>query len=570
MDDRARRTASLIRGEEPNFRAARDLLLGSLRDPDAYKETHGNDTNRDLNRWAALKIVFAGLDPLWAFENLSPTNPGLGSWRWRNREGNKRAPGSQNIPCHENASKLFLSLQRRERAATRTLLGWWKDWGLYMRDTAWMGDELMSREYGGTVAEAVHAVLELYEREGGELEAASPDAAEVRELLDLYLDRWYLEHALRAVPWSKPRLNERNATRTDLQLSVAVAGLRSAPQYELVNIAEPLLALMLDWPLTDPGGASDGWKRAWSRYPADDRLAIPALCRWRPHAETIECARARLENPQQPPAAEHWRRSLLGSGKGTVTGYHTLYSEDGGVLTWLDEDTNHETVPTIVYGIDRQGQVRSVLPLGDGPRPHRKVPHSTVEAVVVEGQLQLTVLQHARGGGGPVRTFQQESLASALQFDGRPFRDLPPGPAFPLPDLQETEAPPPTTPPPTTAPPPPTTPPPTTTPRPPHAETPFVCDLTRLSPEQRLREQELLGIFRGASFPREEVPDGFRYSIPDGPAVLSGIGELIGLERLCCPFLSFRLIAPAGDQVILQITGRPGVKDFLLSTFGGA
>jgi hypothetical protein len=361
-------------------------------------------------------------------EALDPTNAGFGNWLWRDKEGPKRAPGSQNIPCHENATKLYLAVQRGQPQAIRVLLRWWQGWGELMRKK-WMGDELMSREYGPTVTEAVHAVLEAFERHGNAL--AGPDAdlaADVRSRLDRYLNDWYFENALRAVPWVKADMRTGPPSgRSDLDLSIVAAGLRSAPPFGLAYQAEPLLALMLDWPLVrrnDPRLGSD--PHAWSDYPVDDRVAIPALSSWRPRADVLACAAARLGNAAGEDAAffdsSVSRRKEAGE-PATVTGYHTARLADGGLVTWLDEDTNHETVPTLLYALSRDGRVRLVHPFGQGPKKFRKVPRSTVEARLDdEGRLTLRVLQFPTGGGDPA-VLTEETFEGVREIDGRADRE---------------------------------------------------------------------------------------------------------------------------------------------------
>lgn len=411
----------------PDRRSARDLLLGRLTDPLAYNDPWPKDTNRDLNRWAALKVAFAGLDVPW-FTELEPTNPGLGNWRWRDKPpGAKRAPGSQNIPCHENATKLFLAFRRGKNKAVEPLLKWWQDWGTLMQ-RRWMGDELMSREYGPTVAEAVHAVLELYGRRGDDLGAnvGGGLASEVRRLLDTFLNRWYFENALRAVPWIKAdMLTGPRAGRTNLKLSIAAAGLRSAPSFRLAYQAEPMLALMLDWPVVAPKALQkETDPRAWSDYPVDDRIAIPALSAWRPAEDLLRCAEARL-GKNGPDHGDFWDSSVCFAKAGqdlpTVTGYHTAVLEGGGLVSWIDEDTNHETVPALVYAILPDGKVEVVYPVGKGPKPHRKVPPSRVQREVRDGKLTLTVLQDL---GGEAKVFETRTFEGIRGLDGRPEAEI--------------------------------------------------------------------------------------------------------------------------------------------------
>jgi hypothetical protein len=97
---------------------------------------------------------------------------------------------------------------------------------------------------------------------------------------------------------------------------------------------------------------------------------------------------------------------------------------------------------------------------------------------------------------------------------------------------------------------------------------PIACDLGALSSGQRAREQELLAEFRAIFRDARETEQGYSVAVPDDPLVLSRLGEFLGLERLCCPFLTFDLSVPAGRGVItLQIYGRPGSKSLLRSEF---
>ena len=96
----------------------------------------------------------------------------------------------------------------------------------------------------------------------------------------------------------------------------------------------------------------------------------------------------------------------------------------------------------------------------------------------------------------------------------------------------------------------------------------IACDLGALSPEQRAREQALLLEFRGMFREAQETEQGFSMAVPADPYLLSRLAEFLGLERLCCPFLTFHLSVPADRGAIsLQIQGPPGAKAFLRSEF---
>jgi hypothetical protein len=99
-------------------------------------------------------------------------------------------------------------------------------------------------------------------------------------------------------------------------------------------------------------------------------------------------------------------------------------------------------------------------------------------------------------------------------------------------------------------------------------ETPIVCDLSKLTPEERARERDLLAAFRQMIGGSVETEHGYQYSVPADPGTLAMIGELLGLERLCCPFLSFQLEVSAQDTASVLIHGGSGVKAVIAAEFG--
>ena len=88
------------------------------------------------------------------------------------------------------------------------------------------------------------------------------------------------------------------------------------------------------------------------------------------------------------------------------------------------------------------------------------------------------------------------------------------------------------------------------------------CSLT--TAELRDHETMLLAQFRSAVVETEELQDGYAFQLPaDGKAIRLA-GKLILVERECCPFLSFVLVAqPNKGRVIVRITGPSGTKEFL-------
>ena len=66
-----------------------------------------------------------------------------------------------------------------------------------------------------------------------------------------------------------------------------------------------------------------------------------------------------------------------------------------------------------------------------------------------------------------------------------------------------------------------------------------------------------------------ELPNGYAFRLPNESEVLRTAAEFIAFERLCCPFFGFGLeIEREGGAVWLSLTGREGVKPFILAEIG--
>jgi hypothetical protein len=100
------------------------------------------------------------------------------------------------------------------------------------------------------------------------------------------------------------------------------------------------------------------------------------------------------------------------------------------------------------------------------------------------------------------------------------------------------------------------------------SETPFFCDRTALTPEQRKRQQELSKILRSSVLGLQELPDGFEFEFPNDPANYQALAEFTPLERACCPFfdVSIRMERERG-KLWWRLTGRDGVKQFIRAEF---
>ncbi len=100
-------------------------------------------------------------------------------------------------------------------------------------------------------------------------------------------------------------------------------------------------------------------------------------------------------------------------------------------------------------------------------------------------------------------------------------------------------------------------------------ESPLFCDLSALDRAQREHHQANTGQLFGAVEEIEELHDGYVFRLPAESATILQAAEFITLERLCCPFFNFALeLEREGGPLWLKMTGREGVKQFLLAEVG--
>jgi hypothetical protein len=98
-------------------------------------------------------------------------------------------------------------------------------------------------------------------------------------------------------------------------------------------------------------------------------------------------------------------------------------------------------------------------------------------------------------------------------------------------------------------------------------EMPFACDMTAIAADQRNDHLATIEAVFHAALAMEELPDG--YSFRFGNNSLEAVFRFIALERLCCPFFGFSLeVEPEGGPIRLAITGRSGVKPFIMAEIG--
>ena len=63
-----------------------------------------------------------------------------------------------------------------------------------------------------------------------------------------------------------------------------------------------------------------------------------------------------------------------------------------------------------------------------------------------------------------------------------------------------------------------------------------------------------------------ELPNGYRFRLPNDSATVLTAAQFFPLERLCCAFFGFGLeIDPGDGGFCLSLTGREGVNPFIMA-----
>ncbi|MGE5277673.1 MAG: arsenic resistance N-acetyltransferase ArsN2 [Acidobacteriota bacterium] len=97
-----------------------------------------------------------------------------------------------------------------------------------------------------------------------------------------------------------------------------------------------------------------------------------------------------------------------------------------------------------------------------------------------------------------------------------------------------------------------------------HAEKALACRLDALTPAERSRHAALTKELRSAARSVVGLPRGYAFLFPDDSASARRVVEWVALEYRCCPFLEFELVlGETGEPIVLNLTGREGVKEFL-------
>ena len=104
------------------------------------------------------------------------------------------------------------------------------------------------------------------------------------------------------------------------------------------------------------------------------------------------------------------------------------------------------------------------------------------------------------------------------------------------------------------------------------AGTPTACriDTGVSSPEQESHYQRLVDAVRSTVLEVRELPDGYALRYPSDATSIMTVAEWITMEQRCCSFVDFELhVEPEGRAVWLNLSGGPGVKEFLQAEIEG-
>jgi hypothetical protein len=95
-------------------------------------------------------------------------------------------------------------------------------------------------------------------------------------------------------------------------------------------------------------------------------------------------------------------------------------------------------------------------------------------------------------------------------------------------------------------------------------DSPLLCHIDAINENERDRHFDLVARWQGAVEEVVETPTGYAFRFPPETAILVGVAEFVGRERLCCPFFRFEIVVEAnGGPIWLRLTGGEQVKTFV-------
>ena len=93
-----------------------------------------------------------------------------------------------------------------------------------------------------------------------------------------------------------------------------------------------------------------------------------------------------------------------------------------------------------------------------------------------------------------------------------------------------------------------------------NTDIPIACALNQ---EQYAERKELVNRLAQEAKERRKLPHGVGLSFEPVSSRVTELAKLVDLERACCPFLAFRIDAPSGGPVWLELTGPAAAQEII-------
>ena len=93
-----------------------------------------------------------------------------------------------------------------------------------------------------------------------------------------------------------------------------------------------------------------------------------------------------------------------------------------------------------------------------------------------------------------------------------------------------------------------------------NSDIPIACALGH---GQLAERKELVQHLSQEATERRELPNGVGLRFKPAPGRVTELAKLVDLERACCPFLTFRIDAPAGGPVWLELTATTAAQEII-------
>ncbi|HWS70702.1 MAG TPA: hypothetical protein VN605_01250 [Thermoanaerobaculia bacterium] len=95
----------------------------------------------------------------------------------------------------------------------------------------------------------------------------------------------------------------------------------------------------------------------------------------------------------------------------------------------------------------------------------------------------------------------------------------------------------------------------------------LACNMGALTPAQRTAHHELTKRLLAIAT-RQELPDGYLFTIDPAALQAPELAEWVANEARCCPAVDFHLELPAAGPLTLRLDGGADVKAFMAAELG--